>query len=61
MRLADIIKKLTPMTYLKVVYYIDCHVKYEDMARINDCVNCEVESISTEEDGTLVVTIRYTC
>ena len=57
MRLADIIKKLAPMVYLKVVYYIDCNGKYyEDMTHINDC---EVESISTEEDGTLVVTIRY--
>lgn len=61
MRLADIIKKLSPMVYLKVVYYIDGRGKYEDMTRINDCVNCDVESISTEEDGTLVVTIRYTC
>ena len=59
MRLADIIKKLSPMVYLKVVYYIDYNPKYEDMTHINDCVNCEVESISTEEDGTLVVTIRY--
>ena len=59
MKLADIIKKLAPMVYLKVVYYIDCNPKYEDMTHINDCVNCEVESISTEEDGTLVVTIRY--
>lgn len=60
MRLADIIKKLAPMVYLKVVYYIDCHGRSEDMTHINDCLNCEVESISTEEDGTLVVTIRYT-
>ena len=59
MKLADIIKKLSPMVYLKVVYYIDCNFKYADMTHINDCVNCEVESISTEEDGTLVVTIRY--
>lgn len=60
MKLADIIKKLDPMVYLKVVYYIDCHGRYEDMPHINDCVDCEVETISTEEDGTLVVTIRYT-
>ena len=62
MRLEDIIKKLAPMVSLKVVYYIDCHGRYgyEDMMHINDCVDCEVENISTEEDGTLVVTIRYT-
>lgn len=60
MRLADIIKKLSPLVYLKVVYYIDFHGRDEDMTRINDCIDCEVETISTEEDGTLVVTIRYT-
>ena len=60
MKLADIIKKLAPMVYLKVVYYIDCNAKYEDMTHINHCINCEVETISTEEDGTLVVTIRCT-
>ena len=59
MRLADIIKKLAPMVYLKVVYYIDCNGKYyEDMTHINDCVDCDVENISTEEDGTLVVTVK---
>ena len=57
MRLADIIKKLEPMVYLKVVYH---NGEYEDMTHINHCVNCEVETISTEEDGTLVVTIRCT-
>lgn len=45
---------------MRVVYYIYCHARYKDMTRINDCVDCEVESISTEEDGTLVVTVRYT-
>ena len=55
MRLADIIKKLAPMVYLKVVYYDG---EYEDMTHINDCVDCDVENISTEEDGTLVVTVK---
>lgn len=55
MRLADIIKKLAPMVYLKVVYH---NGEYEDMTHINDCVDREVEAISTEEDGTLVVTVK---
>ena len=55
MRLADIIKKLTPMVYLKVVYY---NGEYDDMMHINDCVDYEVETISSEEDSTLVVTVK---